>query len=67
MRTVLKLLGFVALALTIVPALLVVTGALPLDTNRTLMSTGAVLWLASALLRDRLRNQTQVAAKPDPG
>lgn len=44
MKPLLKLLSFVCLALTVVPALLVFAGMLTLDQHKTLMAVGMVGW-----------------------
>jgi hypothetical protein len=48
MRTLLKLISFAGLGLTVVPSFLVFTGAIAWDTHATLMLVGTVLWFGSA-------------------
>jgi hypothetical protein len=48
MSGLLKLISFLGLALTVVPAFLVFTGSLSWGTHAALMFLGAVLWFASA-------------------
>ena len=48
MKTILKIGSFVGLALTIVPAFLVLTGALTWNTHAVLMAVGALLWFVTA-------------------
>jgi len=48
MNRVLKLISFLGLALTVVPAFLVFTGSMGWGTHATLMLLGAVLWFGSA-------------------
>jgi hypothetical protein len=47
-RTILMIIGIVALGLTIIPSVLVFMGTIPLETHYTLMFIGTVLWLATA-------------------
>ena len=48
MTTLLKLMSFAGLGLTVVPSLLVFTRAMTWETHATLMFVGMVLWFASA-------------------
>lgn len=48
MRTAMKLLGLVALALTIVPPVLFMTRSLAEATMKSIMLAAVVLWFASA-------------------
>ena len=48
MTVVLKLLSFVGLALTVVPAALVFLAGLAWETHAVLMGVGTVLWFATA-------------------
>lgn len=54
MVTLLKSLGALGLGLTVIPSLLVMWGSLPLETNKTLMTVGMVVWFASSLAVGRL-------------
>jgi len=48
MNAVLKVISFVGLALTVVPACLVFAGTLTWDTHAMLMGIGTVLWFVTA-------------------
>ena len=48
MQTSVKILGGIALALTIVPPLLFLAGSMALATMQTVMLVGCVLWFATA-------------------
>jgi hypothetical protein len=48
MRMLLKLVSFVGLGLTVVPAFLVFAGTLTWNTHAVLMGIGALLWFATA-------------------
>lgn len=48
MKAIYKTASFSALALTIVPSMLVFSGAIDNSTNKWLMLTGFVLWFVSA-------------------
>lgn len=48
MTFVLKAASFLGLALTVVPAFLVLTGSLTWRTHAVLMAVGALLWFATA-------------------
>jgi len=48
MKYLLKIGSFLGLALTVVPAFFVFSGALTFDTHATLMGIGAVLWFITA-------------------
>jgi len=50
MRSWLKVISFVGLGLTVVPALLVFAGSIPWATHARLMMVGTVLWFATAPL-----------------
>lgn len=54
MRTLLKIIGAAALGLTVIPSMLLIVGRLSLETNKSLMTVGMVLWFASALAIGRL-------------
>lgn len=48
MKTVLIILSFIGLALTVLPAFFVFSGAIPWQTHANLMATGMVLWFVTA-------------------
>ncbi|MCJ8166549.1 hypothetical protein MKJ04_17015 [Pontibacter sp. E15-1] len=48
MQTILKILSFLGLALTIVPSLLVFSGVIELSFHKTLMLAGTLLWFFTA-------------------
>lgn len=50
MTTLLKLISFAGLGLTVVPSLLVFARAMTWETHATLMLVGMVLWFAGAPL-----------------
>ncbi|MBN2369351.1 MAG: hypothetical protein JXO72_02575 [Vicinamibacteria bacterium] len=47
MKTLSMIGSAAALGLTVVPALLVMSGAITLEANRSLMTAGAVLWFVA--------------------
>jgi hypothetical protein len=63
MRHALKLGSFIGLGLTVIPAILVLSGTLTWDTHVVLMAIGAVLWFATApfwmVEEETTRDQTQ--------
>ena len=48
MKSVLKSISWLALGLTIVPSILVLTGKMDIGTNKNLMAIGMVIWFATA-------------------
>lgn len=50
MTVLIKLISYVGLALTVVPAFLVFTGRITWQTHATLMLVGTVMWFATAPL-----------------
>ena len=48
MMTILKIISFIGLALTIVPSLLVFGGVIEMSFHKQLMAVGMVLWFAGA-------------------
>ena len=48
MKMILKIISLIGLLLTIVPAFLVFSGAMVIETHYTLMLIGTILWFASA-------------------
>lgn len=49
MKTLLKLLSFIGLGLTVVPSVLVFIGQLEMQTNLRLMTVGMLLWFGTAV------------------
>jgi hypothetical protein len=60
MRAFLQFVSFSGLALTIFPALLTFSGVISMDTNKSLMLTGMVLWFASAPLWIHKKKENQL-------
>ncbi len=50
MKTLLKVLSFIALGLTVVPAFLVFSGTITFGTHAVLMFVGTLLWFGTAPL-----------------
>ncbi len=48
MKILLKVISYIGLALTVVPAFLVASGILTLDTHKLLMVIGMMLWFAAS-------------------
>ena len=48
MKTVSGSLGLIALLATVVPSILVYTGTIDLETHKTIMAAGMVLWFITA-------------------
>ncbi|MBN2088367.1 hypothetical protein JW964_02085 [candidate division KSB1 bacterium] len=48
MKMLLKVISYIGLALTVIPAFFVATGSLTLDTHKILMVIGMVLWFAAS-------------------
>ncbi|MEX0330715.1 MAG: hypothetical protein AB3N64_04765 [Puniceicoccaceae bacterium] len=57
MEPVLKILGRVGLALTILPSILFLTGTLQLATVKIVMLIGTVLWLVAAPMVQKLNKE----------
>ncbi len=58
MKMLLRLIAAAALAATLVPSILVASGAIGLETQKTVMFAGMILWFATApfvMARDRSR------------
>ncbi len=47
MKTILMILSYIGLGLTIIPSVLVLTGSLSMEMNKTLMMAGTILWFAT--------------------
>jgi hypothetical protein len=48
MNSILKLISFVGLLMTVVPSFLVFSGVILLDTHKWLMLLGTIIWFVSA-------------------
>lgn len=48
MKSLIKIVSYIGLALTIVPSILVFTGNSTLESNKLLMLIGTVIWFISA-------------------
>ena len=48
MQSILKIISFIGLALTVVPSFLVFSGAIELNFHKTLMLIGTLLWFVTA-------------------
>jgi hypothetical protein len=48
MKMLMSILAIIALALTIIPSILVFTGRMELDMNKALMTAGTILWFVTA-------------------
>jgi hypothetical protein len=60
MQTVLKAISFIGLGLTIVPSLLVLSGSIGMELNKSLMMVGTVLWFGTVIFwmnKNKQRNQ----------
>ncbi|MEX0326774.1 MAG: hypothetical protein AB3N33_11875 [Puniceicoccaceae bacterium] len=57
MELVLKILGRVGLALTVLPSILFLTGTLQLGTVKLVMIIGTVLWLVAAPMVQKLNKE----------
>lgn len=60
METVLKILGRIGLALTIIPSILFLTDMVELGTAKVVMILATVLWLVAAPLVQRLNKAAVV-------
>ena len=47
--TILKIFSFIGLGLTIVPSVLVLTGNMDIETNKSLMMIGTLLWFGTVV------------------
>lgn len=48
MQSILKIISFIGLILTVVPSFLVFSGAIELNDHKTLMLIGTLLWFVTA-------------------
>lgn len=62
MQTILKILSYVGLLLTVVPSFLVFSGAIELSFHKTLMLIGMLLWFSTAPFWMNKRKQTAAPA-----
>ena len=61
MKTILNILSLIGLALTLVPAILLLTDTLKAGQVTTLMTIGMVLWFVCRTLRETLFKATEVS------
>jgi hypothetical protein len=48
MKSIIKIVSFIGLALTIIPSIMVFSGSIDLDSCKTLMIIGTFIWFATA-------------------
>lgn len=61
MKTILNILSWIGLALTLVPSILLLAGTLKTEQVTLLMTTGMVVWFVSRTLRETLFRPTEVS------
>ncbi|MGB1875071.1 MAG: hypothetical protein ACPIB0_04260 [Akkermansiaceae bacterium] len=61
MKTILNILSWIGLALTLVPSILLLAGTLKAEQVTLLMTTGMVVWFVSRTLRETLFRPTEVS------
>ena len=61
MKTILNILSWIGLALTLVPSILLLAGTLKTEQVTLLMTTGMVIWFVSRTLRETLFRPTEVS------
>jgi len=49
MRTILKIISFIGLGVTILPSVLVLTGTISMELNKSLMMVGTLLWFGTVI------------------
>jgi hypothetical protein len=49
MRTLLMIISFIGLGLTLIPSILILTGDVTMTQNKTLMLIGTVLWFGTVI------------------
>ena len=54
MKTIVKLIAYLGLTLTLLPSLLFLTGAMTLEALKLTMLAGTILWLVSAPIGQKL-------------
>jgi hypothetical protein len=60
MQTVLKVISFIGLGFTIVPSILVLSGDIGMDLNKSLMMAGTILWFGTVIFwmnKNKMQNQ----------
>jgi hypothetical protein len=57
MKTIVKLIAYLGLTLTLLPSLLFLTGAMTLEALKLTMLAGTILWLVSAPIGQKLSQQ----------
>jgi hypothetical protein len=68
MKTILNILSLIGLALTLLPSILLLTGALQAGELHVLMAAGMGIWFVSRTLRETLFRPTEIsthAVEPD--
>ncbi len=61
MKTILNILSWIGLALTLVPSILLLAGTLKTEQVTLLMTIGMVIWFVSRTLRETLFRPTEVS------
>ncbi|MGB2011750.1 MAG: hypothetical protein ACPHYF_09510, partial [Akkermansiaceae bacterium] len=61
MKTILNILSWIGLALTLVPSILLLAGTLKAEQVTLLMTIGMVVWFVSRTLRETLFRPTEVS------
>ena len=61
MKTILNILSWIGLALTLVPSILLLAGTLKVEQVTLLMTIGMVVWFVSRTLRETLFRPTEVS------
>ena len=61
MKTILNILSWIGLALTLVPSILLLAGTLKAEQVTLLMTIGMVIWFVSRTLRETLFRPTEVS------
>jgi high-affinity Fe2+/Pb2+ permease len=61
MQTIYRLIAIAGLLLTLIPSLLLFTGAIPAQLNKSLMVVGMILWFVAAPFWNQNRKQASSA------
>lgn len=61
MKTILNILSWIGLILTLAPSILLLTGNLQIDQVTTLMTIGMVLWFVCRTLRETMFRPTEIS------
>ena len=61
MKTILNILSWIGLALTLIPSILLLAGTLKAEQVTLLMTIGMVIWFVSRALRETLFRPTEVS------